>query len=172
MRLVRPSVRTLLALAVVATLTGVPAPAHAVCGKKAWTQGYPLWTHEEPLQVRGEFVPPVVQSPWPGWADVPTGQYVWKSPGGNHPLTATPVVFTSETFAGCGPTVYQGTLKINADDIYTAYLNGVLVAHCEISCFSTFATVQVTINNVANTLVVLVWNTSFGPAMLQYELSY
>ena len=56
--------------------------------------------------------------------------------------------------------------------MYVAFVNGVLVAHCEISCYSTFASVQVPITDVTNSLVVLVWNTSFGPAMLQYELSY
>jgi hypothetical protein len=153
-----------------AVTAGTALPAEASCGRKIHTGSYPLWTHEEPGQVRGELIPPVVQSPaWPRIPGSPA-QFLWKSPGGSQPLTATPVVFTSETFFGCVDAAYTGLLKISADDYYTAYLNGVLVASCVTGCYSTYAVAQVPVSAV-NQLVVFAWNI-VGPAMIQYELAY
>lgn len=181
-------------------LVPTPVQAHTWgCGQHAVSDTTTEWTHVDPLGTTGVLQPavlaPVPPITWPQWEpipadDGPTPRFIWKSFTEAYPdETAAPVAFT-KSFSGCSLTPYQGSLWINADDHFVAFLNGVPVASCGsgpvrlpdplpllFRCFEDYQRVGVEILPV-NELVILVWNrisipaAPFNPAMVQYRIDY
>lgn len=132
-----------------------------------------------------------ISSPSAVWAAIPadegpTPEYIWTDSSGGQPDGSIwPVIFT-KSFSGCLLTPYQGSLWINGDDSYIAFLNGVPVASCGVGpvvvlalgfhCFEDYQRVGVEILP-ENELVILAWNGAIqepsapiNPAMVQYRV--